>query len=128
MVAMLTETRRPIEDVLVGDEVLVPPKGTWRGVQTITAPDHNDILWTTFVNGHRHGFKTGTIVTVRRGSVPTPAPKPPPPAASALAPTPPAAPPATTASLAEITKRLLEPEPDPIRRWAMSRHAALAKC
>jgi hypothetical protein len=32
-----------------------------------------------------------------------------------------------TASFAQLAKHLLEPEPDPIRRWAMSRHAALAK-
>jgi hypothetical protein len=124
------EARRPIEDLVVGEEILVPPKGTWRVVEMISAPDHNDIVWVTFAKGHRHGFGSGMVVSVRRGSVQAP---PTPPAAARASSASqrqaanPATPVAPAASLAEIAKRLLKPESDPLRRWATSRHAALAK-
>jgi len=65
--AKSTETQRPIGDVHVHDEVLLP--GAWRVVQTIAAPDNDadGVLRITFTNGERHGFTEGIVVDVRRG-------------------------------------------------------------
>jgi hypothetical protein len=67
---MLTETQCRREDVRVGDEILVP-RSAWRIVQAIALED--EILWVTFIDGSRHGFGSGVLVTVRRARAAAPA-------------------------------------------------------
>lgn len=84
---MSNEARRPPKDVRPGDEVFLPRDGTWAQVQSISAPDDNEIVWMGFTTGERHGFHTSIFVDVRT-LVPAPAAPPVPPPAPAALPAP----------------------------------------